>query len=107
MLVTAIIVVFIIIFSSQNHVQVHSLPQRLAHGLALGPAPGTDHTQLLGLTPNMQVPMTDVSLPPPGSITPRIRTPETGSDDAIKSILEQAKKEIESQKGGECGRRHI
>ncbi|XP_026305432.1 homeobox protein cut-like 2 [Piliocolobus tephrosceles] len=34
-----------------------------------------------------------------GSITPRIRTPETGSDDAIKSILEQAKKEIESQKG--------
>ncbi|XP_055002564.1 homeobox protein cut-like 2 isoform X2 [Sorex araneus] len=36
-----------------------------------------------------------------GSITPRIRTPETGSDDAIKSILEQAKKEIESQRGGE------
>ncbi|XP_051490335.1 homeobox protein cut-like 2 isoform X2 [Apus apus] len=36
-----------------------------------------------------------------GSITPRIRTPETGADDAIKSILEQAKKEIESQKGGE------
>ncbi|XP_064889541.1 homeobox protein cut-like 2 isoform X6 [Columba livia] len=36
-----------------------------------------------------------------GSITPRIRTPETGSDDAIKSILEQAKKEIELQKGGE------
>ncbi|XP_077165473.1 homeobox protein cut-like 2 isoform X3 [Paroedura picta] len=34
-----------------------------------------------------------------GSITPRIRTPETGSDDAIKNILEQAKKEIESQKG--------
>ncbi|KAH0502204.1 Homeobox protein cut-like 2 [Microtus ochrogaster] len=40
-------------------------------------------------------------VPSPGSITPRIRTPETGSDDAIKSILEQAKKEIESQKGGE------
>ncbi|XP_053257224.1 homeobox protein cut-like 2 isoform X1 [Podarcis raffonei] len=36
-----------------------------------------------------------------GSITPRIRTPETGSDDAIKNILEQAKKEIESQKGGD------
>ncbi|XP_048857636.1 LOW QUALITY PROTEIN: homeobox protein cut-like 2 [Brienomyrus brachyistius] len=36
-----------------------------------------------------------------GSITPRIRTPETGSDDAIKSILEQAKKEIQSQRGGE------
>lgn len=51
--------------------------------------------------------MTDASLPPPGSITPRIRTPETGSDDAIKSILEQAKKEIESQKGGECGRRGV
>ncbi|KFP12685.1 Homeobox protein cut-like 2, partial [Egretta garzetta] len=39
---------------------------------------------------------------PTGSITPRIRTPETGSDDAIKSILEQAKKEIESQKGSRC-----
>lgn len=50
----------------------------------------------------MQVPTADASFPPPGSITPRIRTPETGSDDAIKSILEQAKKEIESQKGGEC-----
>ncbi|KPP63756.1 homeobox protein cut-like 2-like [Scleropages formosus] len=37
-----------------------------------------------------------------GSITPRIRTPETGSDDAIKNILEQAKKEIQSQKGSEC-----
>ncbi|XP_043924564.1 homeobox protein cut-like 2 isoform X2 [Protopterus annectens] len=36
-----------------------------------------------------------------GSITPRIRTPETGSDDAIKNILEQAKKEIQSQKGVE------
>ncbi|OCU02099.1 homeobox protein cut-like 2 [Xenopus laevis] len=36
-----------------------------------------------------------------GSITPRIRTPETGSDDAIKNILEQAKKEIQSQKGGD------
>ncbi|KAJ3604275.1 hypothetical protein NHX12_029016 [Muraenolepis orangiensis] len=36
-----------------------------------------------------------------GSITPRIRTPETGSDDAIKTILEQAKKEIQSQKGGD------
>nr|XP_060642024.1 homeobox protein cut-like 2 isoform X14 [Anolis sagrei ordinatus] len=38
-----------------------------------------------------------------GSITPRIRTPETGSDDAIKNILEQAKKEIESQKGDSPG----
>lgn len=37
---------------------------------------------------------------PTGSITPRIRTPETGSDDAIKNILEQAKKEIQSQRGG-------
>ncbi|KAM9858156.1 homeobox protein cut-like 2 [Aulostomus maculatus] len=36
-----------------------------------------------------------------GSITPRIRTPETGSDDAIRSILEQAKKEIQSQRGGD------
>ncbi|XP_041079641.1 homeobox protein cut-like 2 isoform X5 [Polyodon spathula] len=36
-----------------------------------------------------------------GSITPRIRTPETGSDDAIKNILEQAKKEIQSQKGSD------
>ncbi|NWX85925.1 CUX2 protein, partial [Nothoprocta pentlandii] len=39
-----------------------------------------------------------------GDITPRIRTPETGSDDAIKNILEQAKKEIESQKGGRGSR---
>ncbi|XP_071210262.1 homeobox protein cut-like 2 isoform X6 [Salvelinus alpinus] len=38
-----------------------------------------------------------------GSITPRIRTPETGSDDAIKNILEQAKKEIQSQRGGVSG----
>ncbi|XP_040271994.1 homeobox protein cut-like 2 isoform X1 [Bufo bufo] len=38
-----------------------------------------------------------------GSITPRIRTPETGSDDAIKNILEQAKKEIQSQKGEKGG----
>ncbi|XP_048876899.1 homeobox protein cut-like 2 isoform X2 [Brienomyrus brachyistius] len=36
-----------------------------------------------------------------GSITPRIRTPETGSDDAIKSILEQAKKEIQLQRGND------
>ncbi|KAM4576759.1 homeobox protein cut-like 2 isoform 2-T2 [Odontesthes bonariensis] len=36
-----------------------------------------------------------------GSITPRIRTPETGSDDAIRNILEQAKKEIQSQRGGD------
>ncbi|XP_031433570.1 homeobox protein cut-like 1 isoform X2 [Clupea harengus] len=34
-----------------------------------------------------------------GNITPRIRTPETGSDDAIRNILERAKKEI--QGGGE------
>ncbi|KAG7490905.1 homeobox protein cut-like 2 isoform X1 [Solea senegalensis] len=37
-----------------------------------------------------------------GSITPRIRTPETGSDEAIRNILEQAKKEIQSQRGGDC-----
>ncbi|XP_059844128.1 homeobox protein cut-like 2 isoform X8 [Hypanus sabinus] len=37
-----------------------------------------------------------------GSITPRIRTPETGSDDAIKNILEQAKKELQTQKSVEC-----
>ncbi|XP_068616766.1 homeobox protein cut-like 2 [Brachionichthys hirsutus] len=37
-----------------------------------------------------------------GSITPRIRTPETGSDNAIKNILEQAKKEIQSQRGGDA-----
>ncbi|XP_065818705.1 homeobox protein cut-like 2 isoform X1 [Labrus bergylta] len=39
-----------------------------------------------------------------GSITPRIRTPETGSDDAIRNILEQAKKEIQSQRGGGDGK---
>ncbi|KAJ3589549.1 hypothetical protein NHX12_010394 [Muraenolepis orangiensis] len=35
----------------------------------------------------------------PGNITTRIRTPETGSDEAIKSILEQAKRELQVQKG--------
>ncbi|XP_028814952.1 cut-like homeobox 1b isoform X2 [Denticeps clupeoides] len=35
---------------------------------------------------------------PTGSITTRIRTPEIGSDEAIKSILEQAKKELQVQK---------
>ncbi|XP_060704372.1 homeobox protein cut-like 1 isoform X2 [Hemiscyllium ocellatum] len=33
-----------------------------------------------------------------GNITTRIRTPETGSDEAIKSILEQAKRELQVQK---------
>ncbi|ERE76993.1 homeobox protein cut-like 2-like protein [Cricetulus griseus] len=56
---------------------------------------------LQGLTPPPAGPTAATFVPPPGSITPRIRTPETGSDDAIKNILEQAKKEIESQKGGE------
>lgn len=36
-----------------------------------------------------------------GNITTRIRTPETGSDEAIKSILEQAKRELQVQKAGE------
>ncbi|XP_056296493.1 cut-like homeobox 1b isoform X1 [Pseudoliparis swirei] len=33
-----------------------------------------------------------------GSITARVRTPEAGSDEAIKSILEQAKRELQVQK---------
>uniref|UniRef100_A0A8C7KS31 Homeobox protein cut-like n=1 Tax=Oncorhynchus kisutch TaxID=8019 RepID=A0A8C7KS31_ONCKI len=33
-----------------------------------------------------------------GNITTRIRTPESGSDEAIKSILEQAKRELQVQK---------
>ncbi|XP_062844252.1 cut-like homeobox 1b isoform X2 [Trichomycterus rosablanca] len=33
-----------------------------------------------------------------GNITTRIRTPDTGSDEAIKSILEQAKRELQVQK---------
>ncbi|ROL54274.1 Homeobox protein cut-like 1 [Anabarilius grahami] len=37
----------------------------------------------------------------PGNITTRIRTPETGSDEAIKSILEQAKRELQVQKAVE------
>uniref|UniRef100_A0A8C9R056 Homeobox protein cut-like n=1 Tax=Scleropages formosus TaxID=113540 RepID=A0A8C9R056_SCLFO len=37
-----------------------------------------------------------------GNITTRIRTPESGSDEAIKSILEQAKRELQVQKTGEC-----
>ncbi|XP_049334617.1 cut-like homeobox 1b isoform X2 [Astyanax mexicanus] len=35
-----------------------------------------------------------------GNITTRIRTPESGSDEAIKSILEQAKRELQVQKSG-------
>lgn len=44
------------------------------------------------------------SSPPPllsGNITARVRTPEAGSDEAIKSILEQAKRELQVQKVGE------
>ncbi|XP_052423360.1 homeobox protein cut-like 1 isoform X7 [Carassius gibelio] len=37
----------------------------------------------------------------PGNITTRIRAPETGSDEAIKSILEQAKRELQVQKAVE------
>ncbi|XP_060928749.1 cut-like homeobox 1b isoform X2 [Limanda limanda] len=33
-----------------------------------------------------------------GNITSRVRTPEAGSDEAIKSILEQAKRELQVQK---------
>nr|XP_046149626.1 cut-like homeobox 1b isoform X4 [Oncorhynchus gorbuscha] len=36
-----------------------------------------------------------------GNITTRIRTPECGSDDAIKSILEQAKRELHVQKSAD------
>lgn len=36
----------------------------------------------------------------PGNITTRIRSTETGSDEAIKSILEQAKRELQVQKTG-------
>ena len=35
-----------------------------------------------------------------GNITTRIRASETGSDEAIKSILEQAKRELQVQKTG-------
>lgn len=38
-----------------------------------------------------------------GNITARVRTPEAGSDEAIKSILEQAKRELQVQKAGESG----
>ncbi|XP_049334616.1 cut-like homeobox 1b isoform X1 [Astyanax mexicanus] len=38
--------------------------------------------------------------PRTGNITTRIRTPESGSDEAIKSILEQAKRELQVQKSG-------
>ncbi|XP_043106384.1 homeobox protein cut-like 1 isoform X2 [Puntigrus tetrazona] len=40
-----------------------------------------------------------------GNITTRIRTPETGSDEAIKSILEQAKRELQVQKADGVGER--
>ncbi|XP_029105272.1 homeobox protein cut-like 1 isoform X4 [Scleropages formosus] len=42
----------------------------------------------------------------PGNITTRIRTPESGSDEAIKSILEQAKRELQVQKTDGVGQRH-
>uniref|UniRef100_A0A3Q1C4H0 Homeobox protein cut-like n=1 Tax=Amphiprion ocellaris TaxID=80972 RepID=A0A3Q1C4H0_AMPOC len=38
-----------------------------------------------------------------GNITARVRTPEAGSDEAIKSILEQAKRELQVQKAGSGG----
>lgn len=41
-----------------------------------------------------------VAFPPAGNITTRIRASETGSDEAIKSILEQAKRELQVQKTG-------
>ncbi|XP_051973630.1 homeobox protein cut-like 1 isoform X1 [Xyrauchen texanus] len=41
----------------------------------------------------------------PGNITTRIRTSETGSDEAIKSILEQAKRELQVQKADGVGER--
>lgn len=37
---------------------------------------------------------------PAGNITTRIRASDTGSDEAIKSILEQAKRELQVQKTG-------
>ncbi|XP_016119059.1 homeobox protein cut-like 1 isoform X2 [Sinocyclocheilus grahami] len=40
-----------------------------------------------------------------GNITTRIRTTETGSDEAIKSILEQAKRELQVQKADGVGER--
>lgn len=44
--------------------------------------------------------MSLVWLLPAGNITTRIRASETGSDEAIKSILEQAKRELQVQKTG-------
>lgn len=42
-----------------------------------------------------------------GNITARVRTPEAGSDEAIKSILEQAKRELQVQKAGELLFSHL
>lgn len=44
--------------------------------------------------------MSLVWLLPAGNITTQIRASETGSDEAIKSILEQAKRELQVQKTG-------
>lgn len=44
--------------------------------------------------------MSSVWFLPAGNITTRIRASETGSDEAIKSILEQAKRELQVQKTG-------
>ncbi|KAB1263246.1 Homeobox protein cut-like 1, partial [Camelus dromedarius] len=45
--------------------------------------------------------VSSVWLLPAGNITTRIRASETGSDEAIKSILEQAKRELQVQKTAE------
>ncbi|XP_028840414.1 homeobox protein cut-like 1 isoform X2 [Denticeps clupeoides] len=39
----------------------------------------------------------------PGNITTKIRTPESGSDEAIRSILEQAKRELQVQRADGVG----
>uniref|UniRef100_A0AAZ3RUW2 DNA-binding protein SATB n=1 Tax=Oncorhynchus tshawytscha TaxID=74940 RepID=A0AAZ3RUW2_ONCTS len=55
-------------------------------------SPGQAFSQALQDLPKLSV----------SKITTRIRTQECGSDEAIKSILEQAKRELQVQKIGEC-----
>ncbi|XP_071003923.1 homeobox protein cut-like 1 [Oncorhynchus clarkii lewisi] len=63
-------------------------------------SPGQAFSQALQDLPKQSVSSDQASRT--GNITTRIRTPECGSDEAIKSILEQAKRELQVQKIADC-----
>ncbi|XP_064831384.1 homeobox protein cut-like 1 [Oncorhynchus masou masou] len=63
-------------------------------------SPGQAFSQALQDLPKQSVSSDQASRT--GNITTRVRTPECGSDEAIKSILEQAKRELQVQKIADC-----